>query len=43
MTSDISHDLDTAVQGVQGVQVAITISLLVMAALMIPGGGFTAA
>ncbi|MFJ6723069.1 MULTISPECIES: MFS transporter [unclassified Streptomyces] len=35
MINDISHDLDTTVQGVQ---VAITIFLLVMAALMIPGG-----
>jgi MFS family permease len=38
MTTDISHDLDTTVQGVQ---VAITIFLLVMAALMIPGGKLT--
>ena len=35
MINDISSDLDTTVQGVQ---VAITIFLLVMAALMIPGG-----
>src|ERR1700760_4352169 len=35
MINDISHDLDTTVQGVQ---VAITLFLLVMAALMIPGG-----
>jgi MFS family permease len=35
MINDISEDLDTTVQGVQ---VAITIFLLVMAALMIPGG-----
>ena len=38
MISDISRDLDTTVQGVQ---VAITIFLLVMAALMIPGGKLT--
>jgi MFS family permease len=38
MITDISHDLDTTVQGVQ---VAITIFLLVMAALMIPGGKLT--
>ena len=38
MINDISHDLDTTVQGVQ---VAITIFLLVMAALMIPGGKLT--
>ena len=38
MITDISHDLDTSVQGVQ---VAITIFLLVMAALMIPGGKLT--
>ena len=38
MISDISEDLDTTVQGVQ---VAITIFLLVMAALMIPGGKLT--
>ncbi|MDI2127962.1 MFS transporter [Yinghuangia seranimata] len=38
MINDISHDLDTTVQGVQ---VAITIFLLVMAALMIPGGKAT--
>ncbi|MCW2768615.1 MAG: transporter [Aeromicrobium sp.] len=35
MITDISEDLDTTVQGVQ---VAITLFLLVMAALMIPGG-----
>jgi MFS family permease len=35
MINDISHDLDTTVQGVQ---VSITLFLLVMAALMIPGG-----
>jgi MFS family permease len=35
MINDISTDLDTTVQGVQ---IAITIFLLVMAALMIPGG-----
>jgi hypothetical protein len=35
MINDISRDLDTTVQGVQ---VAITLFLLVMAALMIPGG-----
>jgi MFS family permease len=38
MITDISHDLDTTVQGVQ---IAITIFLLVMAALMIPGGKLT--
>ncbi|MGW7284080.1 MFS transporter [Streptomyces sp. NPDC054847] len=38
MINDISHDLGTTVQGVQ---VAITIFLLVMAALMIPGGKLT--
>ena len=38
MINDISDDLDTTVQGVQ---VAITIFLLVMAALMIPGGKLT--
>ena len=38
MITDISEDLDTTVQGVQ---VAITIFLLVMAALMIPGGKLT--
>ena len=38
MINDISHDLDTTVQGVQ---VAITIFLLVMAALMIPCGKLT--
>ncbi len=35
MINDISEDLNTTVQGVQ---IAITIFLLVMAALMIPGG-----
>ncbi len=38
MINDISKDLDTTVQGVQ---VAITVFLLVMAALMIPGGKLT--
>ncbi|MFJ8622692.1 MFS transporter [Kitasatospora sp. NPDC093550] len=38
MINDISTDLDTSVQGVQ---VAITVFLLVMAALMIPGGKLT--
>ena len=38
MISDISEDLHTTVQGVQ---VAITVFLLVMAALMIPGGKLT--
>ena len=38
MITDISKDLDTTVQGVQ---VAITIFLLVMAAFMIPGGKLT--
>src|SRR4029079_19410311 len=38
MINDISQDLDTTVQGVQ---VAITLFLLVMAALMIPGGNLT--
>jgi MFS family permease len=38
MITDISHDLDTTAQGVQ---VAITLFLLVMAALMIPGGKLT--
>ncbi|MEU2775512.1 MFS transporter [Streptomyces sp. NPDC007162] len=38
MINDISRDLGTTVQGVQ---VAITIFLLVMAALMIPGGKLT--
>ena len=38
MINDISEDLDTTVQGVQ---IAITIFLLVMAALMIPGGKLT--
>ena len=38
MINDISRDLDTTVQGVQ---VAITVFLLVMAALMIPGSKLT--
>jgi MFS family permease len=38
MINDISQDLDTTVRGVQ---TAITIFLLVMAALMIPGGKLT--
>src|SRR5688572_8150057 len=38
MINDMSEDLDTTVQGVQ---VAITLFLLVMAALMIPGGKLT--
>src|SRR4051812_17484202 len=38
MITDISKDLDTTVQGVQTV---ITVFLLVMAALMIPGGKLT--
>ncbi|MFG2459854.1 MFS transporter [Streptomyces sp. NPDC048523] len=38
MINDISEDLDTTVQGVQ---LAITLFLLVMAALMIPGGKLT--
>jgi MFS family permease len=38
MINDMSRDLDTSVQGIQ---VAITIFLLVMAALMIPGGKLT--
>ena len=38
MITDISHDLDTTVQGVQ---ITITAFLLVMAALMIPGGKLT--
>jgi MFS family permease len=38
MINDISEDLDTTVQGVQ---VAITVFLLVMAAFMIPGGKLT--
>ncbi len=38
MINNISHDLDTTVQGVQ---IAITTFLLVMAALMIPGGKLT--
>jgi MFS family permease len=38
MINDMSEDLDTSVQGIQ---VAITLFLLVMAALMIPGGKLT--
>jgi MFS family permease len=38
MINDISEDLNTTVQGVQ---IAITLFLLVMAALMIPGGKLT--
>ncbi len=38
MITDMSKDLDTTVQGIQ---VAITVFLLVMAALMIPGGKLT--
>src|SRR5438105_9187895 len=38
MINDISKDLDTTVEGVQ---TAITLFLLVMAALMIPGGKVT--
>jgi MFS family permease len=38
MINDISEDLDTTVQGVQ---IAITLFLLVMAALMIPSGKLT--
>ena len=38
MITDISHDLNTTVQGVQ---VCITLFLLVMAALMIPCGKLT--
>src|SRR6266571_1922232 len=38
MITDISKDLGTTVQGVQ---IAITLFLLVMAALMIPGGKLT--
>src|SRR4051794_24379696 len=38
MIADMSEDLNTTVQGIQ---VAITIFLLVMAALMIPGGKLT--
>src|SRR5215475_6958785 len=38
MINDISHDLHTTVQGVQ---VSITLFLLIMAALMIPGGKLT--
>src|SRR6478735_9651245 len=38
MINDISTDLNTTVQGVQ---VVITLFLLVMAALMIPGGKLT--
>jgi MFS family permease len=38
MITDMSEDLNTSVQGIQ---IAITIFLLVMAALMIPGGKLT--
>src|SRR5689334_13380531 len=38
MINDMSHDLNTTVEGIQ---VAITLFLLVMAALMIPGGKLT--
>lgn len=38
MINDMSEDLDTTVQGIQ---TAITVFLLVMAALMIPGGKLT--
>jgi len=38
MINDISHDLHTTVEGVQ---VSITLFLLIMAALMIPGGKLT--
>src|ERR1044071_9838494 len=38
MINDMSHDLGTTVEGIQ---IAITIFLLVMAALMIPGGKLT--
>jgi len=38
MINDISHDLDTSVQGVQ---ISITLFLLTMAALMIPAGKLT--
>ena len=38
MINDMSEDLDTTVQGIQ---LAITLFLLVMAALMIPGGKLT--
>ena len=38
MITDMSEDLDTTVQGIQ---IAITLFLLVMAALMIPGGKLT--
>src|SRR5271169_6934501 len=38
MINDISKDLNTTVEGVQ---IAITLFLLVMAALMIPGGKLT--
>src|SRR3954452_8335686 len=38
MINDMSKDLDTTVQGIQ---VAITVFLLVMAALMIPSGKLT--
>jgi len=40
MINDISKDLDTTVQGVQ---IAITVFLLVMVALMIPGGSWPTA
>src|SRR3954451_25253054 len=38
MINDISHDLDTSVQGVQA---AITLFLLIMAILMIPASKLT--
>src|SRR5436305_14079762 len=38
MINDMSKDLNTTVQGIQ---IAITLFLLVMAALMIPGGKLT--
>src|ERR1700741_1914947 len=38
MITDISHDLDTTVHGVQ---TAITLFLLIMAVLMIPGSKLT--
>jgi len=38
MLNDMSHDLDTTVQGIQ---ISITLFLLVMAALMIPFGKLT--
>jgi MFS family permease len=38
MINDISEDLDTTVQGVQP---AITLFLLIMAILMIPGSNLT--